>query len=86
MLGEFYSTYSEQFIPGFSLWDQEIIEHNKKIILIPSEKVEFEAGETLSDAEQHFDLTAGVRASILAGLVVVEGSAKYIETKKVRIL
>jgi len=78
LLGELYSVYSDQFIPGFSLWKPEDIEKTKRIVYHPGSKTEFSADNS---REKKFDLlkvTAELSVSVEAGMVTVDGSATYL--------
>ena len=85
VLGELYSTHSDLFIPSFSLWDQLTIKKHTEITWIPSEHVEFESGETKEKAYTHLDVTASLSVSYDAGMIVVSGSAEFLQTKQVTI-
>ena len=83
MLGELYSAYSDQFIPGFSLWSPEEIENEKRTVWHPSSDVKFSAGRSLKTKLNTLDVTADLKASFNAGMVKVFGSAKYLDTSEV---
>ena len=85
LLGELYSVYSDQFIPGFSLLKPEDIEKTKRIVYHPGSTTEFSADHS---REKKFDLlkvTADLKVSVEAGMVTVDGSATYLNPDHVSI-
>jgi len=79
MLGELYSMYKDQFMPGFSLWDFNAINETKTTILIPSADNNFEHGETFDNTLNLLDVSASLKATFQAGMVKLSGSAKVLQ-------
>ena len=81
-LGMLYDCRSDRLIPGVTLWGSEAL--GKAVTQKPSETSDFEviAEDSLKEKTSHLDVDAGLKLSILGGLVNVEGAAKFLNDRK----
>jgi len=82
VLGELYSTHSEQLLPSMSLWDQATIDKHTIVNWIPSSKTDFKTGESKDESHENLGINAAMSVSLDGGLIKGSGSAKYLEEKK----
>ncbi|XP_067330021.1 uncharacterized protein [Channa argus] len=81
-LGMLYDCRRDLLVPGMTLWDRDdLIKH---IGERPQNYNDFEivASESIEDKSSALNVEASLKASFLAGLVEVEGSAKYLHDSK----
>ncbi|KAK2896119.1 hypothetical protein Q8A73_015607 [Channa argus] len=81
-LGMLYDCRRDLLVPGMTLWDRDdLIKH---IGERPQNYNDFEivASESIEDKSSALNVEASLKASFLAGLVEVEGSAKYLNDSK----
>ncbi|XP_037610257.1 stonustoxin subunit beta-like [Sebastes umbrosus] len=82
-LGTLYDARKDKLIPGFTLWDDEVLKESTVESCQPSSAFEIIASDSIDDKSSLMDIEASLKASFLGGLVEVGGSAKYLnDTKK----
>nr|AIC84041.1 Tx beta-subunit [Sebastiscus marmoratus]AIC84050.1 Tx beta-subunit [Sebastiscus marmoratus] len=82
-LGTLYDARKDKLIPGFTLWDDEVLQESTVESCQPSSAFEIIASDSIDDKSSLMDIEASLKASFLGGLVEVGGSAKYLnDTKK----
>nr|AIC84037.1 Tx beta-subunit [Sebastapistes strongia]AIC84046.1 Tx beta-subunit [Sebastapistes strongia] len=82
-LGTLYDARKDKLIPGFTLWEDEVLQENTVESAQPSSVFEITASDSIEDKSSLMDIEASLKASFLGGLVEVGGSAKYLnDTKK----
>ncbi|XP_018096736.2 verrucotoxin subunit beta-like, partial [Xenopus laevis] len=81
-LGMLYDCRDDTLIPGVTLWDNEALAKN--LASNCQEKTTFEimASDSLSDKSSAMNITGSLKASFLAGLIKVDGSASYLNDTK----
>ncbi len=77
-LGMLYNQYTEQFVPGWSLWNQEKLQ--KGLVETVSDTMESTciASDTLDKRAKALDLQGGLQISAISGLLGTRGSAKFL--------
>ncbi|XP_073347129.1 uncharacterized protein [Pagrus major] len=81
-LGMLYDCRNDSLVPGLTLWDRShLAEH---IGEKPQNYNDFEivASESIEDKSSALNVEASLKASLLGGLVEVDGSAKYLNDSK----
>ncbi|XP_039220384.1 uncharacterized protein LOC120317671 isoform X3 [Crotalus tigris] len=82
-LGMLYDCRTDVLIPGVTLWNPLSLQKHLTIKPQPKTELEIIASDTIDDKANALDISGSLKASFLAGLVEVEGSAKYLhDTKK----
>nr|A0ZSK4.1 RecName: Full=Neoverrucotoxin subunit beta; Short=NeoVTX subunit beta [Synanceia verrucosa]BAF41222.1 neoverrucotoxin b-subunit [Synanceia verrucosa] len=81
-LGMLYDARNDKLIPGFTLWEDEVIEESTVESSQPSSAFEIIASDSIDDKSSLMDIEASLKASFLGGLVEVGGSAKYLNNQK----
>nr|Q91453.3 RecName: Full=Stonustoxin subunit beta; Short=SNTX subunit beta; AltName: Full=DELTA-synanceitoxin-Sh1b; Short=DELTA-SYTX-Sh1b; AltName: Full=Trachynilysin subunit beta; Short=TLY subunit beta [Synanceia horrida]AAC60021.1 stonustoxin beta-subunit [Synanceia horrida]4WVM_B Chain B, Stonustoxin subunit beta [Synanceia horrida] len=81
-LGMLYDARNDKLIPGFTLWEDEVIEESTLESSQPSSAFEIIASDSTDDKSSLMDIEASLKASFLGGLVEVGGSAKYLNNQK----
>ncbi|XP_017296331.1 uncharacterized protein LOC108250797 [Kryptolebias marmoratus] len=81
-LGMLYDCRQDSLIPGFTLWDCDDLEKEKRQRPQPNSNFEIIASESIEDKSSALDVGASLKASFLGGLVKVEGSAKYLNDQR----
>ncbi|XP_071264587.1 cytolytic toxin-beta-like [Salvelinus alpinus] len=81
-LGMLYDCRNDHLIPGLTLWDQKALRRN--IITTDKPFTDFKVITSDSTADKYsvLNVNGSLKASCLAGLVKVEGSAKYLKDVK----
>uniref|UniRef100_A0A4W5JHG4 Uncharacterized protein n=1 Tax=Hucho hucho TaxID=62062 RepID=A0A4W5JHG4_9TELE len=81
-LGMLYDCRSDHLIPGLTLWDEESL--RRDIITTDEPFTDFKVITSDSTADKYsvLNVNGSLKASCLAGLVKVEGSAKYLKDVK----
>ena len=81
-LGMLYDCRRDSLIPGVTLWNAETL--NKVVDRKSQETSDFEviAEDSLSSKSFQLDVDAGLKLSLLGGLVHVEGAAKFLKDEK----
>ncbi|XP_071264719.1 cytolytic toxin-beta-like [Salvelinus alpinus] len=81
-LGMLYDCRNDHLIPGLSLWDQKHLKNN--IITTDKPFTDFKVitSDSTADKFSVLNVNGSLKASCLAGLVKVEGSAKYLKDVK----
>ncbi|XP_045568235.1 cytolytic toxin-beta [Salmo salar] len=81
-LGMLYDCRNDQLIPGLTLWDEEAL--RRDIITTDEPFTDFKVITSDSTADKYsvLNVNGSLKASCLAGLVKVEGSAKYLKDVK----
>ncbi|KAJ8362856.1 hypothetical protein SKAU_G00116870 [Synaphobranchus kaupii] len=79
--GMLYDCLKDTFIPGIALWDQAAIQKDMKVEPQPHTHLDFSASDSFSEKTKLMDVSASLKASFLAGLVEVGGSADYLSDK-----
>ncbi|KAI4881947.1 hypothetical protein NFI96_017379 [Prochilodus magdalenae] len=80
--GMLYDCRSDSFIPGVTLWDEKALREDLDVHPCPQTDLKFSASESLSDKVNLLDVDASLKASFMAGMVKVNGSAKYLHDTK----
>ncbi|KAJ8362855.1 hypothetical protein SKAU_G00116860 [Synaphobranchus kaupii] len=80
-LGMLYDSLKDTYIPGISLWDQAAIKKDMNVEPKPQTYLDFSASDSFSEKTKLMDVSASLKASFLAGLVEVGGSASYLRDK-----
>uniref|UniRef100_A0A4X2KH35 Uncharacterized protein n=1 Tax=Vombatus ursinus TaxID=29139 RepID=A0A4X2KH35_VOMUR len=77
-LGTLYDCRSDTFIPGITLWDRETLERN--VTTEEQCKTDFDiiTSDSIDEKTKATNISAELKASVLAGLVKIGGSAKYL--------
>ncbi len=77
-LGMLYNQYNDQFVPSWTLWNQEKLQ--KDLVEIVSDAMESTCigSDTLDKRAKALDLHGGLQISALSGLVNMRGSAKFL--------
>ncbi|XP_039178163.1 stonustoxin subunit alpha-like [Crotalus tigris] len=82
-LGMLYDCRTDVLIPGVTLWDYSSLQKDLTIKPQPKTESEIIASDSIDDKASALDISGSLKASVLAGLVEVGGSAKYLhDTKK----
>ncbi|XP_067396960.1 stonustoxin subunit alpha-like [Emydura macquarii macquarii] len=82
-LGMLYDCRSDTLIPGITLWGIEALKRD--VETMPKHRNEFQiiASDTVEDKASLLSLSASLMASVLGGMVEVDGSAAFLnDTKK----
>ncbi|XP_045568227.1 stonustoxin subunit beta [Salmo salar] len=81
-LGMLYDCRNDHLIPGLTLWDEEAL--RRDIITTDEPFTDFKVITSDSTADKYsvLNVNGSLKASCLAGLVKVEGSAKYLKDVK----
>ncbi|XP_068939413.1 stonustoxin subunit alpha-like [Petaurus breviceps papuanus] len=81
-LGTLYDCRSDTFIPGITLWDWETLEKN--VITEEQSKTDFDiiTSDSIDEKMNAMNIPAELKASVLGGMVAIEGSAKYLNDTK----
>ncbi|XP_036614410.1 stonustoxin subunit alpha-like [Trichosurus vulpecula] len=81
-LGTLYDCRTDTFIPGITLWDRETLERD--VITEDQYKTDFHVitSDSIDEKTKAMNIHAELKLSILAGLVEVGGSAKYLNDTK----
>uniref|UniRef100_A0A667ZT28 Uncharacterized protein n=1 Tax=Myripristis murdjan TaxID=586833 RepID=A0A667ZT28_9TELE len=82
-LGMLYDCRQDSLIPGMTLWDPDALEKDAREKPQPHNDFEIVASESLEDKSSALNVDASLKASFLAGLVEVGGSAKYLNDSKI---
>ena len=78
-LGMLYDNRNDQLIPGLTFWDADTLQKFKISEPQLSSNYEVIAEDTLSAKAEHLGIEAGLKLSVLGGLVSVGGSGKYLD-------
>ncbi|XDV11418.1 hypothetical protein PO909_000364 [Leuciscus waleckii] len=81
-LGTLYNCREDSFIPDVTLWDMKSLSKNVESHPQPYTDSTFHSSDSLSSKFKLLDVSASLKASFLAGLVTVDGSAKYLHDTK----
>ncbi|XP_066566466.1 uncharacterized protein LOC136753991 [Amia ocellicauda] len=81
-LGMLYDCRNDALIPGVTLWDHEELQKNTN--KRPQSRTDFSvsASDSIEDKALSLKVNASLKASLLGGLVEVEGAARYFNDKK----
>ncbi|KAM4689141.1 uncharacterized protein O3C94_007289 [Discoglossus pictus] len=81
-LGGLYDCRSDTLIQGVTLWNMSTLQ--KYIKIQPQPKTEFHiiSSDTIEDKASALNLSASLKASVLSGLVEVNGSGTYLRSSK----
>ncbi|XP_029930633.1 verrucotoxin subunit beta-like [Myripristis murdjan] len=82
-LGMLYDCRQDSLIPGMTLWGPDALEKDARERPQPNSEFEIVASESLEDKSSALNVQASLKASFLAGLVEVGGSAKYLNDSKI---
>ena len=80
-LGDLYDRRRDAVVQGPKLWSHTELENYSESKTY-STKFEIVTSETIDEDMKHFDLSASIRMSFLAGLIKVSGSASYLDDRK----
>ncbi|XP_055486322.1 uncharacterized protein LOC129693544 [Leucoraja erinacea] len=81
-LGMLYDCRSDALIPGITLWDLQTLQSNLDCRDQPSTEFHIIASDSMEKKANALNVSGSLKASILAGLVEVKGSAKYLRDTK----
>ncbi|XP_055486165.1 uncharacterized protein LOC129693345 [Leucoraja erinacea] len=81
-LGMLYDCRSDALIPGVTLWDLQTLQSNLDRRDQPSTEFHIIASDSMEKKSNALNVSGSLKASILAGLVEVKGSAKYLRDTK----
>ncbi|XP_051272941.1 stonustoxin subunit beta-like isoform X5 [Dicentrarchus labrax] len=82
-LGMLYDARKDEVIPGLTLWDQKTLQEKSVESSQPGSSFQISASDSIESKSSLLDINASLKASFLAGLIKVEGSAEYLnDTKK----
>ncbi|XP_023152501.3 verrucotoxin subunit beta-like [Amphiprion ocellaris] len=81
-LGMFYDAVKDELIPGLTLWDAKTLKDNTVENSQHSSNFYISTSDTTQSKSSLLNIEASLKASFLAGLVEVEGSAKYLNDQK----
>ncbi|XP_055487367.1 uncharacterized protein LOC129694670 [Leucoraja erinacea] len=81
-LGMLYDCRSDALIPGITLWDLQTLQSNLDCRDQPSTEFHIIASDSMDKKATALNVSASLKASFLAGLVEVKGSAKYLSDTK----
>ncbi|XP_051795917.1 stonustoxin subunit beta-like [Acanthochromis polyacanthus] len=81
-LGMFYDAVKDELIPGLTLWDANTLKDNTVENSQHSSNFQISTSDTTESKSSLLSIEASLKASFLAGLVEVEGSAKYLNDQK----
>ncbi|CAM4844634.1 unnamed protein product [Rotaria magnacalcarata] len=81
-LGMLYDSRSDQLIPGITLWDSQLLKTNIDFRPTPTTNYKISKEDTLQEKTHMLGIDANLKISVLAGLIEVSGSAKYIHDRK----
>ncbi|XP_074123652.1 stonustoxin subunit alpha-like isoform X2 [Sminthopsis crassicaudata] len=81
-LGTLYDCRSDTLVPGVTLWNKETLERN--VSTEDQYKTEFDiiTSDSMEEKTNAMNITGELKASVLGGLVEIEGSAKYLSDTK----
>ena len=80
-LGDLYDRRRDVIVQGPKLWSHdELTNYNE--VKTYSTKFEIVTSQTIDEGMKHFELSASLRMSFLAGLITVSGSASYLDDRK----
>ncbi|XP_067312402.1 stonustoxin subunit beta-like [Pseudorasbora parva] len=80
--GMLYDCRKDTFIPGVTLWDKKALSEDLDTRPQPKTDLKFSSSDSLSSKSNLLDVSASLKASFLAGLVEVGGSAKFLRDTK----
>lgn len=81
-LGMLYDCRRDLLVPGMTLWDHDDLKNHIREKQQSYSDFEIVASETIEDKSSALNIEASLKASVLSGLVEVDGSAKYLNDKK----
>ncbi|KYO30885.1 hypothetical protein Y1Q_0007711 [Alligator mississippiensis] len=76
-LGMLYDCRSNTFIPGITLWDSKTLKRNTETMPKHSTTNQIITSDTMADKASALSLSGSLKASVLAGLVELGGSAAF---------
>lgn len=80
-LGDLYDRRRDTIVQGPKLWSHEELKDYRESNSF-STKFEIVTSESIDEDMKHFDLSASIKMSFLAGLITVSGSASYLDDRK----
>ncbi|MGH0174015.1 UNVERIFIED_CONTAM: hypothetical protein FKN15_011400 [Acipenser sinensis] len=84
-LGMLYDCRKDSLIPGITLWDPQELKKDTEECSQPKTEFSVTASDSIEDKASALKVSAALKASLLGGLVEIEGAAKYFnDTKKSR--
>ncbi|KAK7925147.1 hypothetical protein WMY93_007457 [Mugilogobius chulae] len=81
-LGMLYDCREDAIVPGLTLWDLDHLRKDTGTQIKPNSEFEIVASESIEDKSSALNVEASLKASLLCGLVEIEGSAKYLNDQK----
>ncbi|XP_033630401.1 uncharacterized protein LOC117292465 [Asterias rubens] len=82
-LGMLYDCRNDSIIPGSTLWDSQTIQRHYEVLPQPGAQTTIIASDGMNEKTAALDMEASLKASVLCGLVELEGSAKFLTDKRV---
>ncbi len=82
-LGMLYDCRSDTLIEGLTLWDKKYLNNEKylHVTQLQSSTYKVECSDTLSSKANLLDVEAGLKLSILGGLIDISGAASYLKDR-----
>ncbi|XP_069367467.1 uncharacterized protein [Paralichthys olivaceus] len=81
-LGMLYDCRRDSLVPGMTLWDHDDLKKGIRESPQNYNDLEIIASESIKDKSSALNVEASLKASVLSGLVDVDGSAKYLNNHK----
>ncbi|XP_072163208.1 uncharacterized protein [Diadema setosum] len=80
-LGMLYDCRDDKLIPGFTLWDPEVLKDNRDVHSQQGTYFNVITSDSINSKSSALNIEASLKASFMGGLVEVSGSAKFINDK-----
>lgn len=81
-IGSFYDAYNDRFLVGISLFENTC--HKIESTDISNTYLNYVYSDSLKEKFQSLDINGELKASILSGLINIEGSCKYMSQDKLK--
>ncbi|XP_063971767.1 uncharacterized protein LOC129254279 [Lytechinus pictus] len=81
-LGMLYDCRNDTLIPGFTLWDPEVLKNDRDVRNQQGTHFNVITSDSINDKSSALSIEASLKASFMGGLVEVSGAADYINDKK----
>ncbi|XP_038163454.1 stonustoxin subunit alpha-like [Cyprinodon tularosa] len=81
-IGMLYDANEDRLLPGFTLWDEKTLKGMIKVDEKRTSDSNYIFSDSLEEKCKVMDIGASLKASIMAGMFEVKGSAKYLNNQK----
>ncbi|XP_071504496.1 uncharacterized protein [Diadema antillarum] len=81
-LGMLYDCRDDTLIPGFTLWDPEVLKNDRDVRSQQGTHFNVITSDSINNKSSALNIEASLKASFMGGLVEVSGSAEYINDKR----